>query len=60
MLIVLLCEGKYLSHSILNAGIMVFSGSIIYFVTLLLLKDKFLLDNMIRLSIRIINKKELI
>lgn len=41
MLLVLFLENHYLSASVLHSCIMIFSGAIVYFVALLLLKDQF-------------------
>lgn len=41
MLLVLFLENHYLSASVLHSCIMIFSGAIVYFIALLLLKDQF-------------------
>lgn len=41
MLLVLFLENHYLSASVLHSSIMIFSGAIVYFVALFILKDQF-------------------
>ena len=45
MLIVLLMENQYISPSIFHTGIMIGSGSIIYFIALCIMRDEFFLSN---------------
>ena len=56
MMIVLYFEGKLLTSSILHTALLVFTGSIVYFLILLLVHDEFFLSN-INIVINRLNKK---
>ncbi len=56
MMIVLYFEGKLLTPSILHTALLVFTGSIVYFLILLLVHDEFFLSN-INIVINRLNKK---